>query len=57
MDQLLTRTRTGKKKNIYFSSKLVKELTVRNEHVLKVEICRDPIELCLVEAMSMCSRH
>ena len=36
VEQLLTRTRTGKKKNLYFSSRLVKELTIRNEHVLKV---------------------
>lgn len=38
LEQLLTRTRTGKKKNLYLSSKLVKELTIRNEHVLKVII-------------------
>ena len=36
LDQLLTRTYTGKKRNIYLASKLVKELTRRNELSVKV---------------------
>ena len=36
LDQLLTRTRIGKKRNIYLASKLVKELTRRNEFSVKV---------------------
>lgn len=35
-NQLLVRTYTGKKRNIYLASRLVKELTKRNEHILKV---------------------
>ncbi|XP_064398499.1 RNA cytosine-C(5)-methyltransferase NSUN2-like isoform X2 [Halichondria panicea] len=35
-DQLLTRSVGGKRRNIYLSSKLVKELTIRNEHVVKI---------------------
>ena len=36
VEQLLTRTKTGRKRNIYFTSKLVKEVTLRNDHLLKV---------------------
>ena len=35
-DQLLVRTYTGKKRNVYLASGLVKELTLRNESVLRV---------------------
>ena len=34
--QMLTRSETGKKRNFYFSSSLVRELTIRNEHSVKV---------------------
>ena len=36
LDQLLARTRVGKKRNLYLASKLVKELTIRNESSIKV---------------------
>ena len=39
-DQLLVRTYTGKKRNVYLASGLVKELTLRNESVLRVcQLC------------------
>jgi tRNA (cytosine34-C5)-methyltransferase len=34
--QMLTRSETGKKRNFYFSSSLVRELTIRNEHSVKI---------------------
>ena len=35
-EQLLTRTFVGKKRNIYLASRLVRELTKRNERAIKV---------------------
>ena len=34
--QMLTRSETGKKRNFYFASNLLRELTIRNEHTVKV---------------------
>ena len=42
VEQMLTRTKTGKKKNLYLTSRLVKALTLRNEHVLKVCLLNMP---------------
>ena len=53
-DQLLVRTYTGKKRNIYLASRLVKELTRRNESVLKV--C-SLIIVWVINARPMCEGY
>ena len=54
-DQLLVRTYTGKKRNVYLASNLVKELTKRNESVLKV--CYSACTLGSVELAHHCSKR
>ena len=39
MGQLLTRTETGKKRNVYLTSRLVRELVIRNGSGIKVRLC------------------